>query len=186
VDANAILIDPQVPPDISRQLVRAPARRLVPFGAPAPAVVPPPRRRWKRVFTPEGRKAIAAAVATVVFFVATIVAFVSSVSAHAPEAAILGIVTAVFCINRFVATAPAMEAAQRAGWRQRPLTANPDHPAWDGLHAVTAYHRRYVAPARDMDAEARDIWTRAVDAAGKLEESEVVRLGLVDSVLPER
>jgi hypothetical protein len=121
-------------------------------------------------------------VITAVFFVVTSVAFVSSVAAHVPAAAIAGIVTAIICVNRFVATAPAVEAAQRSGWWQRPLTANPYHPTWEGLHAVTAYHGRYVAPSQDMDAEARATWTRAVDAASKLRQSQVVRLGLVDSV----
>lgn len=182
MDANAIVIDPQVPADIGGQLAKAPVRSLIPFGAPAPAVVPLPGKRRERVLTPQGRKAITTAVVTVVFLIATIAAFAGSVSADAPVAAVLGIVTAVICLNRFVATAPAVEAAQRSGWRQRPPTADPYHLAWDGLHAVTAYHRRYVAPSQDMDAEARAVWTRALDAVGKLSQSQVVRLGLVDSV----
>jgi hypothetical protein len=121
-------------------------------------------------------------VVTVVFFAATAGAFVGSVAADAPPLAIMGIVLAIICLNRFVSTAPAVEAAQRSGWSQRSPTANPNHPAWDGLHAVTAYHRKYVAPSEDMDAEARAVWTRTVNAAHKLRQSEVVRLGLVDSV----
>ena len=117
-----------------------------------------------------------------VFFVATIVAFAGFVIADAPAAVVLGIVTAVICLDLFVQTARAVKAARRSGWRRQPLTANPNHPAWDGLHAVTAYHRRYVAPSQDMDAEARAVWTRAVDAVRRLRQSQVVRLGLVDSV----
>jgi hypothetical protein len=185
VDANAIVIDPQVPADIACQLAEAPARRLAPFGAPAPAVVPPPRRRRKRVFTPEGGRAIGALAATMVFFAMTVISCVIalSVTDTQREAAVTtGLIMAVGCLNRFVASGRAAEAASRSGWRRRPLTVNPYHPEWDGLHAVTAYHRRYVAPGQDMDAEARATWQRAADAASKLEESEVVRLGLVDSV----
>lgn len=185
MDANAIVIDPQVPADISRQLSRAPARRLVPFGAPAPAVVPAPGKRREHVLTPQGRRAIGALTATGVFLAMTVISLVIALSVTATQreaAAIVGVIAAVGCLNRFVASAHAAEAASRSGWRQRAVTGNPDHPAWDGLHAVTAYHRRYVVPGTDMDAEARARWTRAAAAAGKLERSEVVRLGLVDSV----
>lgn len=183
MDANAIVIDPQVPPDISAQLAQAPARRLVAFAAPAPAVVPPPRRRRKRVLTRQGRKATIRAVTTAVFLVATVTAAVSFMAGSRNGlAGLIAVVAAICCANRFVATAVAADAASRSGWRQRPPTADPDHPAWDGLHAVTAYHGRYVSPGRDMDAEARATWMRAVDAASTLRQSEVVRLGLVDSV----
>lgn len=185
MDANAIVIDPQVPADIGRQLSRAPARRLVPFGAPAPAVVPAPRKRREQVITPQGRRTIGALIATVVFFATTVISLIMALSISGPPreaAAIVAAIAAIGCLNRFVASAHAAEAASRSGWRQRAVTGNPDHLAWDGLHAVTAYHRRYVAPGKDMDAEARARWTRAAAAAGKLERSEVVRLGLVDSV----
>jgi hypothetical protein len=182
VDADAIVTDPQVPADISRQLAKAPARRLVRFGAPAPTVVPAPRRRRERVFTPEGKRAISTLVATVLFFLATVTALVAATAAQSPGAGIVGLVAAVGCLNRFVASVRASEAASRLGWLQRRPTANPDHPAWDGLHAVTAYHRRYVTPSQDMDAEARATWARAADAASALRRSDVVRLGLVDSV----
>jgi len=182
LDAKAIVIDPQVPADIRRELAQAPARRLVPFGGPAPAVVPAPRKRRERVLTPEGKKAITTAVVMAVFFAATIASWVAAATAQVQWGFIAGIGTLIVWINRFIATASAVDAAQAAGWRQRPATADPHHPAWDGLHAVTAYHRRYVSPRRDMDADARVVWARAADAAGRLMESEVVRLGLVDSV----
>jgi hypothetical protein len=160
-------------------------RRLIPFGAKPPAVVPPPRRRRKRVFTPQGRRAISTLVATVLFFVATVISWAIALSVTDTQrgaAVVAGVITAIGCLNRFVASAHATEAASQSGWLQRPLTADPDHPSWDGLHAVTAYHRQYVAPGQDMDAGARATWTRAVDAAGQLQQSEVVQLGLVDSV----
>lgn len=181
MDANAIVIDPQVPADISLQLAQALGRRLVPFGAPAPAVVPAPRRRREYVLTPEGRKAATRAVIAAVFLVATVSASVGFMEGK-QLAGVIAIVAAICCVNRFVALAPALDAAQRSGWRQRPPTANPYHPEWDGLHAVTAYHRRYIAPGQDMDAEARAMWARAADAASRLQQSEVVKLGLVDSV----
>jgi len=182
VDANDIVIDPQVPADISGQLARAPIPSLVPYRAPSPTVVPQPRRRWRRALTSQGRKATTLTAVTAVFFVTTIVAFVGFVIAAAPAAAVLGIVAAIVCIDRFLPTVRAVTAAQRSGWWQQPPTANPYHPAWDGMHAVTAYHRRYVVPGQDMDAEARAVWTRAVDATRALRQSQVVRLGLVDSV----
>jgi len=182
VDPNEIVIDPQVPADIRGQLAKAPRRRLIAFGAAPPDVVPAPRKRSGDVLTPQGRKAVITVASMAVFFVATITAWVSAVAFHVPWAALLGVATTVGWLNRLIATAPALEAAHQARWRQRPLTANPSHPAWDGLHAVTAYHRQYVSPGQDMDAEARATWARAAEAATRLRRSEVVTAGLVDSV----
>ena len=182
MDDNAIVIDPQVPADISRQLAKAPARRLVRFGAATPEVVPAPRKRRDKEMTPEGRNAVITTVTMAAFFVTTVAAFVVAVQTDTGAVAILGIFAAIGWINRFVATARAVDAAQRAGWRQRPPTENPDHPEWDGLHAVTAYHGKYILPGKDMDTAGRAQWKRAVSAANDLRKSEVVKLGQVDSV----
>jgi hypothetical protein len=182
LDDNAIVIDPQVPVDIRGQLAEAPGRRLVRFGAAAPEVVPAPRKRRDKVLTPQGRKAVITTATMAAFFIATITTFVIAVQTDTGGVAVLGILAAIGWINRFVATARAMDGVQRAGWRQRQPTANPDHPDWDGLHAVTAYHRKYVLPGKDMDAAGRALWKRAVSAANELTKSEVVKQGLVDSV----
>lgn len=141
-----------------------------------------PRKRRERVFTPQGRKALVTAGSMVVFFAMTVTSWVVAAAAQSSVAAALGVVMAILWIRRFVATPAALEAAGQAGWWQRQPTKDPDHPQWDGLHAVTAYHRRYVAPGQDMDREALATWTRAVQAATNLRKSEVVKLGLVDSV----
>jgi hypothetical protein len=182
LDAKAIVIDPQVPADIRRELAQAPVRRLVPFGAPPPDVVPAPRKGREVVLTPEGRKAVVTLVSMAAFLVATMASWVLAVAVHAPGLSIVGLATLVIWINRLIATSSALRAAGSAGWRQRRPAADPSHPAWDGLHAVTAYHRRYVSPRRDMDAQAHAVWARACDAATRLQASEVVRLGLVDSI----
>jgi hypothetical protein len=49
-------------------------------------------------------------------------------------------------------------------------------------HVAVLYHRRYVCPACDLDATARQTWQRAVVAAQKISRSDVVRLQLIDSV----
>lgn len=175
------MIDPQVPAEISDQLRSAPTGSLVPFGARTPAVVLLPRRR-NRALTPQGTKAIITAVLSAAFLAATIVALAGAASTHAAGYVVLGMVAAVISFNRFLAAVPAVGDARRSGWRQPPSIADPSHPALDGLPVVTAYHRRYVLPSQDMDAEARAVWTRAVDAVRKLRQSPVVRLGLVDSV----
>lgn len=187
MDANAIVIDPQVPDDVRRLLLKAPPDRLVPFSAQPPSVVPAVRKRRSPVGTPEGRRAAKTSVTFVVFFVATLTAWVLCAAAVSPitreVTAAAGILLAVGLINRFVALAPALEAVRLAGWREnRALTADPAHPAWEGMHAVTAHHRKYVSPVADMDADARAMWAWAVAAANALEESDVVRQGLVDSV----
>lgn len=181
MDANATVIDPQVPDDIGQQLARAPGWRLVRFGDQSPDVVPPARKQPERVLTRQARRAITTTASALLFFLATVTAWVLAAAGNALFA-LPGALAAIICINRFLAMAPALGAAGAAGWRQPPETAAPDHPQWDGLHAVTAYHRRYVKPGQDMDATARATWKRATDAASKLTASEVVRLGLVDSV----
>jgi hypothetical protein len=186
VDADAIVIDPQVPASIVRLLVQAPARRLVPFGAQLAAVVPPRRGAGERAWTPQGKKALIVVAAEAIFAFAAIAAWIACVAAPTPLAAeatgLSGIVMTVGFLSCFLATGPAMRTARESGWRQVPVTADPSCPARDERHAVTAYHRRYVEPGRDMDADARTLWTRAARAASGLERSDVLRLGLVDSV----
>ncbi len=183
MDAGAIVIDPQVPEKIQRVLKQAPPRRLIRFAAAAPAVVPATRgRRRDDVLTPQAKRAATTAAVMLTFFVATVTAWLVAVAAQSPNAALVGSATLVVWLPSFIATASAMKAAAAAGWRQPRATADPEHPAWDGLHAVTAYHRKYVKPGWDMDPAARALWTRAADAANKLGASDAVRSGLVDSV----
>ena len=182
MDANAIVIDPRVPADIRGKLAQAPVRLLPAFSGPSPDVVPVRRRRRDQVLTPQGRRAVITGVTMAVILAATISSWVFAGVAHQPGLTLIGFLAIFVWLNRLLATSSAVHAARAAGWRQPRATANPIHPEWDGLHAVTAYHRRYVSPSRDMDAQARAVWARAVDAATKLMESEVVRLGLVDSV----
>jgi len=182
LDANAIVIDPQVPADIRGKLAQAQRRRLAAFSAPPPDVVPARRRRREHVLTPQGRRAVITAVTMAAFLAATIASWVFAAVAHQQGLIVIGFLAFFVWLTRFIATGSAVDAARKAGWRKPRATADPGHPEWDGLHAVTAYHRRYVSPSRDMDAQARAVWARAVDAATKLKESEVVQHGLVDSV----
>ena len=116
------------------------------------------------------------------FLGATITSYVLAAVLKQGGLGVVGFVLMIGWINRFIAACSAFDAARAVGWRQPRPTADPSHPAWDGLHAVTAYHRRYVSPRRDMDAPAREVWARAVGTATELTQAEVVRLGLVDSV----
>jgi len=173
LDANSIVIDPEIPPDIRRDLTSAPSRRLVQFGARQPAPVSPRRRRRGTVATPYAARASKAALAAAAFFAATVASWSTPVNA-------ISVVTLIgFLVSFFIALSATYDATHR-GWRQRRPSLDPDHPAWEGLHAVTTYHRRYVRPARDLDAEAQRVWARAVDAANKICESEAVKL--IDSV----
>jgi hypothetical protein len=49
-------------------------------------------------------------------------------------------------------------------------------------HATTAYHRRYLVPDRDFQGEYRTTWQLTRQVADIIERSEVVRLGLIDSI----
>ena len=130
MDANAIVIDPQLP-------------------------APPGRR--VRVHMPRGTRAETAAVFLLIANTAWVLCATAASALGAEAAGLTGILTTIGFIACLVTAAP-------------------------GPDAVTADHRRYVAPGEDMDAEARAMWTRAADAASALEQSDVVRLGLVDSI----
>jgi hypothetical protein len=173
LNVNSIVIDPEVPPDIRRQLAAAPSRRLIRFGAQQPPAIPQPRRQRETVATPYAARAGKAAIATAAFVATTIAVWSSRVGA-------IGIVTLIASLASFFITISAIHDATRHGWRQRRPTADPDHPSWDGMHAVTTYHRHYVWPARDLDPDSQRAWTRAVDATNKIRESEAVKL--IDSV----
>jgi hypothetical protein len=186
VDADAIVIEPQVPGEIARQLAAAPTRRLVPFAAEPPAVLPARRARRTSALTSQGQKATTVITSMAFFGISAIAAWITCVSTTNPlTAEALGVVAIVMTVGFFSfmrATAVAMESAGQSGWRQLPPRADPAHPKWPGRHAVTAYHRRYVTPILDMDAGARALWTRAARAASQVQRSEVVKNGLIDSV----
>lgn len=182
LDANAIVIDPQVPADIRDKLAQAPLRRLAAFNSAPPDVVPARRRRREHVLTAQGRRAVITGMMMVFFLAATVTSWIYAAVAHNQGLILIGLLTFFLWLSRFLAAGRARHAVRKAGWREPRATAVPSHPEWDGLHAVTAFHRRYVSPSRDMDARARGVWARAADAATKLKESEVVRLGFVDSV----
>jgi hypothetical protein len=173
LNANSIVIDPEVPPDIRRELMAAPSRRLVRFSARQPAPVPRRRRRGGKVATHSAVRANRAALATAAFTAATVAAWLVPIN-------IISIAMLIGSLVSFFITLSATYDAAHRGWRQPRPSLDPDHPSWEGLHAVTTYHRRYVWPIRDLDAEAQRVWARAVGAANKIDESEAVKL--IDSV----
>ena len=119
-------------------------------------LLPAPSGR-ARVRIPRGMRAEAAAVFLLTAIIAWILCVTAASALGAEAAGLTGILTTIGFIACLVTTAP-----------------EPD--------SVTAGHQRFVAPGQDMDAEARAIWARAAAAASALEQSDVVRLGLVDSV----
>ena len=173
LDANSIVIDPEVPPDIKRDLAAAPSRRLVRFGGQQPTPVPRRRRGRGTVATPYASRAGKRTLAAAAFLAATIASWSEPVN-------IISIVTLIGFLVSFFMTLSAIYDAAHRGWRQRRPSLDPDHPSWDGLHAVTTYHRRYVWPARDLDSESQRVWARAIGAANKIRESEAIKL--IDSV----
>ena len=68
-----------------------------------------------------------------------------------------------------------LEVAARALWRRL-------RERYELDNAATLYHRRYVCPSRDFDADSRQRWQRAVCAATGIVASSVVRQQLIDSV----
>lgn len=61
-----------------------------------------------------------------------------------------------------------------------------DRYEWaDAVNAARIYHRRYMVPIIDLDAEARLEWKRAVGAANKAYQADVMRQRVIDSAYVE-
>jgi hypothetical protein len=71
--------------------------------------------------------------------------------------------------------------ARGAGWSRPAPWMSPGHPAWAGLHAVTAYHRRYLVPSRDLAGDAYELWSQASRAVEKIRRADVAHMGLIDT-----
>jgi hypothetical protein len=173
---GAIVCDPEIPGPVRRELERAPHWRLIAYGAPAPAVISPPSAADRREYVP------------------TTAAMWVRWSAIATGALVAGIIIVVsasgwndtatlfsWCFVSAAAFLVSLGKAATGGWRKPSPRTDPGSPRWIGLHAVTAYHRRYIVPAADLDEEALRTWQRASSAAGRIRQSEVVGLGLLDS-----
>jgi hypothetical protein len=173
---GAIVCDPEIPGPVRRELERAPHWRLIAYGAPAPAVSPPLSAADRREYVPTTAAMWVkwSAIATGAFAAGIII--VVNVSGWNDTATLFswGFVSAVaFLVS--------LGKAAAGGWRKPSPRTDPRSPRWIGLHAVTAYHRRYIVPAADLDEEALRTWRRAYSAAGRIRKSEVVGLGLLDS-----
>jgi len=68
-----------------------------------------------------------------------------------------------------------LEAAVRTLWRRRRQRYELDN-------AAILFHRQYVCPSRDLDADSRQRWQRTVCAANAVVASSIVRQQLIDSV----
>jgi hypothetical protein len=177
-DKQAIVIDPQVP-GIAQGKLRGegpggqaahggrrglPVVALVRFRDPPPQV-PLPRRpltaaQWLGI-------------------AATVLAVVAALSGLSGSPATL-LVFGVMAI-----------AVGGVGWvtahRGKPALSASGHDdprlsGWHLAHAEKIFHRQYVLPRNDLDAEARLSWNRAVTAANRVYRSQVLRAGVIDSV----
>src|SRR6201996_555461 len=154
-----LVIDPEVPERIRRELERVPDAALIRFSATAPKVIPL-RRPSQYARSLIARSSLAA------FFCLYVAGLVEDQSVLA----MLGVAffLAAFAVALFL----------RVPLRKLPPRKDPTVIG----HVVTAYHRRYVAPQFDLHEAFQPLWQRAGRAVGVVLQSDVVRLGIVDSV----
>jgi hypothetical protein len=176
-----VVVDPEVPDDAARALESAPAQELIPFSAP-PSTVASLRDAAARQARVTRRvlllvSAIWAALLLVLFLA---VPKFSADPGHLGNG--VGRTVAAVCI---VAVAAMMLAVVWAIGLRRPAPGLPPDSARQSslrARAVTAYHRRYVVPDRDLRGDALSRWHRASAAASAIRQSEAVRAGQIDSI----
>ncbi len=152
--------------------------RLIPFRESAPAVPSPPRP--PRVLSDAAKGVRNSAVFTLVFLGGTLMAAAAGSTVSIVFLLIMAVISVAF-------SARAVLRAVRVGWTTvvtdpEELVRPYDSDSWYARDCPAYYHRRYVLPRTDMDKGAREVWDRAITAANTIATSEVVRLGLVDSV----
>jgi hypothetical protein len=160
-----IVIDPEVPGAVQRELEQAPLSALVGFGdpVPGPELRDDPDDDACPAVPPSGLLA-ANAILLVVVVLAGI--GLSSTGPFAADLVFLGLLLALPC-----AALGCLHLMRRASG-----------PARARRNPAVAYHRRYVVPELDLHDEALARWRRASAAARTIRTSETVRRGLVDTV----
>lgn len=178
-DPAAITVDPQLPEAAVRQLRQhglpsddgtGPVlAELVPFRDPSPDMPALPR-------SPRTAGWLAAAAWALVAL-----AMAAAVIGH-PVAATAAFVIALACGGLAVAASAAAKNGRPAIARGLiPLPPASDLTAYYTAHAGRIFHRRYVRPSTDLDADAQAIWWRAVAAANRIYRSESLRDKVVDA-----
>jgi hypothetical protein len=158
---DPIVMDPEVPDDARRSLVRMPAEALIPFRGPVPA----PKAPERNLAVPAGGAIAVGGWAAI------------GAAAGTGFQWTLNMLVPIALCATFIAIAEYRERGAEA----RRARANP---------AITC-HRRYVRPASDIDPEYRGMWDRAAAAGRRVAAADVVRCQLIDSVqveavLPQR
>ena len=179
-----VVIDPEVPEDVRRALESAPVGELIPFSLPPrrvaslrDAVAQQARVRKRVSLLVAG---IWAALLLVLFLKVTGLSATNPGHSHpATRRIIVGI-----CV---VVVSGTMLAVAWAAGRRRPrpapgLAADSQRKADLRSRVMTAYHRRYLVPDRDLQGDALSRWHRASSAAAAIRASAAVQAGLIDSI----
>ncbi|HEY0935222.1 MAG TPA: hypothetical protein VGD91_15950 [Trebonia sp.] len=154
-----IVIDPEVPAAARRELEQTPVSALPGFGDPPPRLGS--EAGGKLAEPPGKRLAAGGCLAVAVLLIGDGLA---TSGAFSGDLLFLGMLICLACI-----VVGSLSLLQKAA--KSPLKS----PA-------AAYHRRYVVPELDLDAEGMTRWRRASQAARSIRASQAVRQGLVDTV----
>jgi hypothetical protein len=178
-DPAAIVIDPQVPATARHQLSQhgMPSddgtmpvlAELVPFRDAQPAVPAAPR-------------SLRAAGTLAAVAWALVAASVAAGAYGGPAAAVSLFAVALACgVLALLAWTAAKEGRPAAASGLIPLPPASDLREYYTAHAGRIFHRRYVRPQSDLDADVLATWNRAVRAANRIYRSESLLDKVVDA-----
>jgi hypothetical protein len=170
-----VIIDPEVPARVRRELEETPLSSLLGFSDPSiEAARRPKGKRSDNGRGPRRRPALLLASGTFVFLIVAII--VSS------GPLLAGLVVAASIFTTAVACAVLYEG-HRTG--RAPSASDPSprvRRPRRGRSAAVSYHRRYVVPELDLHGESKILWERTARAARTIRRSDAVRDGLIDTV----
>jgi hypothetical protein len=171
---SGVVVDPGLPQSAKIELQSMPYGELIPFSWPSPPVcrrIRPGSRYKLRAL------AIAAAAsgggAVLFLFLVLPGQDLNKTQSLSPSPAAAAVHQLAFlaCLLAFAAFMIIIQQGRTRDRVSRPLT-----------RTVRACHRRYVVPERDVHPAWQGVWAQAVGAARQIQESEVVRRRLIDTV----
>jgi hypothetical protein len=169
-----VIIDPEVPARVRRELEQTPLSSLLGFSDPSIEAARRGRSRESDDF-PGPRKVpltiLAGGLAGVIVLLAIAINTTSG-------ALFAGLVIAAIVLGHSAVAGAVLYPGYRTG--RAPRTAR--RPSRRGRNVAVTYHRRYVVPELDLHGESKVLWERAARAARTIRRSDAVRDGLIDTV----
>jgi len=167
-----VIIDPEVPARVRRELEQTPLSSLLGFSDPS---IEPVRRAKSQ--GSNDRKFRKGPAAVLVGGAIGVVVFLVLAASATTGALFAGLVVAAIILGHATVAGTVLYPWDKRG---RPPAGR--RPSRRRRNAAVTYHRRYVVPELDLHGESKVLWERAARAARTIRRSEAVRDGLIDTV----